>query len=1113
MTSTTTITVGLVDGTQVVVPDSLDQITPYVLQEQGDWFEDEIKFLRSLVQPGQTVVDIGANVGVYALSLARRVGPTGQVWAFEPASATAELLAAGIEANGTSWVQLQRQALSDHEGMALLQMPGQSELNFLAGESTTSPDAHLGATEEVSLTTLDACLDAFGWSQVGLLKIDAEGEEERILAGGQVFFRELSPLVMFEVQTGDALRLELVERFEALGYACFRLVPGLGALMTFDPSAGVDGYLLNLFAAKPDRAEALAAGGWLVQTTTPQPPETADLKPYHWSRSLAALPYGQDLAPIWQQQPQAADPFATHEVALELWAFSQDNSQPLDRRLGALQRSYRLLLEQTSPVSPLPRWASLARVALALGERTMAVRALGNLIPPLMEGVEPDLSVPFLAPLPRYDHLDPGGRLSAWLVSAALEADELHGAFSGFYVGKRSRARLERLLELGFSSAEDSIALRRMDMLDRRFPRLPQGSPEKAHPNEAQLSLSKRAWEQLQAGDTAAALALLHQAQQLGIECSSSLHYIAKSLLHLGSISEATALLQRAVELNPNDASLLVELGLTLQRGGEAQAGAAVLQQAVLLYVLRLAGSEGTAADFTNLGIAYDALGEREDALACLEQALERNPTNESALLRKASILGKQAGHHEEAEAIWQQMLRGEDRHLGALAQTIVLRITQGELPEAERLLQELLAANPTDMNAHHQLAFLHSISGEPAVAAHLSHLRNYWHQVQSQIPQKHAAGATFALPPAQGRLRVGILSADIGDHVVSLFIEPFLRHYDRQLLTVELLEVKEHHTPWADQLRALADAVIPLNDLDWKEARLRIRSRAYHVLVETSGFTSYSGIELLAERCAPLQCHYIGFHASTGLETIDWFIGDETTAATELATQYVERLWRLPRTWLACHRNPELPDAISTLGCAAPVLGSFNQFGKIREETLAFWAEALLLSPSSELHLKSVSSDSAAPRQRILQGLERRGVDLARVRFLERTASYADHLRCYNQIDIALDATPWAGATTSFEALSMGVPVVGILGSTTAGRMTCSILRGLSRSDWIASTPTQFAGIVHQLVTDVSRLRSGKAAFQSEVLASALFDGPDLARHLQEAFLSMAKERGLLPA
>ena len=78
----------LVDGVRVVVPDSLDLITPYVLREQLDFFEDELRFVRRLLQPGQKVVDIGANYGVYTLPMAKKVGATGHVWAFEPTSST-----------------------------------------------------------------------------------------------------------------------------------------------------------------------------------------------------------------------------------------------------------------------------------------------------------------------------------------------------------------------------------------------------------------------------------------------------------------------------------------------------------------------------------------------------------------------------------------------------------------------------------------------------------------------------------------------------------------------------------------------------------------------------------------------------------------------------------------------------------------------------------------------------------------------------------------------------------------------------------------------------------------------------------------------------------------
>lgn len=64
---------------RIRVPDSLDLITPYVLREQHDWFEDELTFVRHCLQPGQHAIDIGANYGVYTLSMAKSVGPSGRI--------------------------------------------------------------------------------------------------------------------------------------------------------------------------------------------------------------------------------------------------------------------------------------------------------------------------------------------------------------------------------------------------------------------------------------------------------------------------------------------------------------------------------------------------------------------------------------------------------------------------------------------------------------------------------------------------------------------------------------------------------------------------------------------------------------------------------------------------------------------------------------------------------------------------------------------------------------------------------------------------------------------------------------------------------------------------
>src|SRR5579863_2806504 len=148
----------LIDGVRIVVPDSLELITPYVLREQQDFFEDELPFVRQLLQEGQNVIDIGANYGTYTLPMARKVGSTGHVWAFEPSSSTAQFLAQGIAANGFANVTLEQKAVSSAPGSAQLTLQVQAEERSIVHGSVPPGDS-----ETVSLVTLDDCMDRYRW--------------------------------------------------------------------------------------------------------------------------------------------------------------------------------------------------------------------------------------------------------------------------------------------------------------------------------------------------------------------------------------------------------------------------------------------------------------------------------------------------------------------------------------------------------------------------------------------------------------------------------------------------------------------------------------------------------------------------------------------------------------------------------------------------------------------------------------------------------------------------------------------------------------------------------------------------------------------------------------
>lgn len=465
-----TVTLTLVDGSRIVVPDSLDLITPYVLREQEDWFEDEIKFLRRVLQRCEKVVDIGANYGVYTVSMARAVGPAGHVWAFEPASGTASLLAATIKANGYEHVSLEQSALSSATGTAQLSLHPHSELNAL-----TRGAASGSASETVTVLTLDECMQRHDWRDIDFVKIDAEGEEANILRGGARFFAACSPLVQYEIKAGVDLHLELVDAFAAMGYESYRLVPGLDLLVRFETSAPVDGYLLNLFCCKPERAERLAMRGHLVEASSSRPAKRERCldrvrrgDAYDWHDTAAKLPYVARLGALWERTPGSGESGDVKQ-ALSLYARSRDPAKSAAVRFGALEASFNRFRDLCDRAPSHLRLASFARVAGEIGARALAVNALSQLCTALLERGQADCSEPFLAPGLRFDSVDPGPAPGDWIFAAALEELERLGSYSSFYTGDTARKRLEKIRDLGFGSVEMH---RRLNLIEQRYARL-----------------------------------------------------------------------------------------------------------------------------------------------------------------------------------------------------------------------------------------------------------------------------------------------------------------------------------------------------------------------------------------------------------------------------------------------------------------------------------------------------------------------------------------------------------------------------------------------------------------------------------------------------------------
>jgi protein O-GlcNAc transferase len=250
-------TVQLDSGLRLRLPPSLSSLSTYVALEQERWFEPEISLVRHLMQPGEDALDIGANHGFYALEMAR-CGPDSHVWAFEPTQAPRHLLTGSVRDNGfQARITIVPAGLAERDCEAEFSVSDHSEFNQ-RGVGT-------GAAERVQLFALDGFLERRApGRRIGLVKLDAEGEEARIIAGGQRFFAEQQPVVVFELKQGDHLHLNLLQQWQALGYGLFRWSEPLALLLPFDEREDELASALNLVAVAPRRQAELAARGLLL---------------------------------------------------------------------------------------------------------------------------------------------------------------------------------------------------------------------------------------------------------------------------------------------------------------------------------------------------------------------------------------------------------------------------------------------------------------------------------------------------------------------------------------------------------------------------------------------------------------------------------------------------------------------------------------------------------------------------------------------------------------------------------------------------------------------------------------------------------------------------------
>lgn len=599
-----------------------------------------------------------------------------------------------------------------------------------------------------------------------------------------------------------------------------------------------------------------------------------------------------------------------------------------------------------------------------------------------------------------------------------------------------------------------------------------------------------------------------------------------------GQLEEAVASYRAAIDLAPGAAELYVNLGFALKEQGRLDEAAPWLREAARL-------SPGLFDARYLFGMVLAAQGKPEDAVRELQAALAINPAFTAGHSELCRLL-LQTGHidrakqlmHEaivrephnaslhmllgnlhsysrgaaQAVACYQRAIELEPEFAEARSNLGLVLEQQGRVTEAVAQFKRAIELAPSYAEARSNLLF--SLTYDPATTpeGYLAEARRCGEALMTLARPYSEWPRALARPATP--LRVGLLSGGFRTHPIGYFLESLLANWDHGRIELYAYSANPLDDALTARLQASFAAWRPIALASDEDLGRLIHDDGIQLVVDLAGHTDHSRVAALAWKPAPVQVSWLGFFASTGLPTMDWFIADPVSVPTAHQAHFSERIWYLPQTRL-CFTPPShgpLPGPLPALRKGHVTFGCFQRLPKINDMLLRAWAEVLQAQPHARLRLQSTHLEDPSLRAQFLGRCTAAGLDTTRLDLHEASTRDA-YLAAHDEVDILLDTVPYTGATTTCEALWMGVPTLTVAGGNLIARQGASLLACVALDEWVADDMADYVARAGRLSADLPALVGLRSSLRDRLLASPLCDAAGMAGHLQNALVAMYQD------
>ncbi len=551
------------------------------------------------------------------------------------------------------------------------------------------------------------------------------------------------------------------------------------------------------------------------------------------------------------------------------------------------------------------------------------------------------------------------------------------------------------------------------------------------------------------------------------------------------------------------------------------------------------------------LALAWQGLKNPERALSFFTQATEGKEAPLAAWWGR-SVLLLERGQAREAEVALRQVLARQPDHVGALSNlSAALKqqnrwtaaLTYAEqavaLQPAEPVLWRNLALLCQEWGAHEQAnnAFAQAIKLNPyddlshssrlfglnylmqwTPAQRCAEAQAWGQQLQQQAQQEYPVWSSWPQPQQKKVLTIGLVSGDLRRHPVGYFLHSVLHTLQAlQDATARenpglTLRVLVYMTAAEDglslQLQKYCQGWLNVTEFSDRALAERIYADAVQILIDLSGHTRHNRLKVFCWHPAPLQLTWLGYFATTGLPAMDYILLDPWVQPPTAPYPFTERPLWLKDTY-RCFTPPApqwLPGPLPMQQAGQITFGCFNHLNKLNDQVLTLWGSILRELPQARLLLKSRQTGDAADQQAFLQRAQRCALPTQQL-ILEGVSEYAEYLRAYERVDLALDPFPYTGATVSLEGIWMGIPMLTLQGEDMLGRSGAQILQHLQLPMFIAENQEDYRDKALWWAQQPEALAGLRRELRQRLLNSVLCDAQAFVKEWSQGLASLWQE------